>query len=114
MSAPERPWTADRKNWITGTTRMTVKRVCNGCGRELGDATSGELLAAVLGDDLPDVRDECGCAAWPLGDACAWCEFMPAIGWAIGPSGDQEYPSCGGPECGPSFSDTPHFPARVS
>lgn len=39
---------------------LHVKRVCNGCGKELGDATADELEAAVDGD-LPDVRIECGC-----------------------------------------------------
>ena len=44
-----------------GTTRITVHRHCNGCGRDLGDATNFELDLAVLGAALPDVREECGC-----------------------------------------------------
>jgi len=42
--------------------RITVKRCCNGCNRELGDATDAELDAAITGARLPDTRDECGCA----------------------------------------------------
>lgn len=58
-----RPWTADV---VEGTrTTMTVKRSCNGCGRQLGDATKTELLHAVAGLPLPDVRDECGCRVGP-------------------------------------------------
>lgn len=56
-----RPWTATRKNWITGTTRITVKRACNGCGEQIGDVTEAELAAAISGDRLPDVRAEHGC-----------------------------------------------------
>lgn len=46
-----------------GTTIITVHRHCNGCGRDLGDATNFELDLAVLGAALPDVREECGCQA---------------------------------------------------
>lgn len=59
-----RPWTDDVP-LEGGGNRMTVKRGCNGCGRELGDATEEELAAAILGDRLPDVRAECRC-----GDGC--------------------------------------------
>ena len=43
-----------------GSRRVTVKRCCNGCGRELGDATEAELERAMRGAILLDVRDECG------------------------------------------------------
>jgi hypothetical protein len=43
-----------------GGSRITVKRCCDACGRELGDATEAELDAAVTGRLLPSVLDECG------------------------------------------------------
>lgn len=54
-----RPFT-DTARLPGGGSRVTVKRCCNGCGRELGDATEAELDAAMVGRPLPDVRDECG------------------------------------------------------
>ena len=55
-----RPNTPDRKT-LHGRS-ITVKRLCNGCGRNLGDATKAELEAARLSpSQLPDVRSECGC-----------------------------------------------------
>lgn len=45
----------------SGATRLTVKRCCNRCGDEVGDATQAELEAAMNGSPLPDVRQECGC-----------------------------------------------------
>jgi len=44
-----------------GRTHITVKRCCERCNRELGDATEAELDAAVNGEPLPSVADECGC-----------------------------------------------------
>ncbi len=44
-----------------GRTVITVHRCCNGCSRDLGDATKEELDHAVAGLPLPDVRGECGC-----------------------------------------------------
>lgn len=44
-----------------GRRRVTVKRRCDRCGRELGDATAAELRAAEQGDPMPAVLDECGC-----------------------------------------------------
>jgi hypothetical protein len=38
---------------------MTVQRVCNGCGRDIGDVTSAEIDAAIAGLPLSDVRHEC-------------------------------------------------------
>lgn len=49
----------DGEKWTT----ITVHRACNGCGRELGDATDEEIECAANDIPLPDVRDECGCAA---------------------------------------------------
>lgn len=46
----------DGRQW----TKRKVQRVCNGCGRSLGDATEAEIEGAIYGD-LPDVTDECGC-----------------------------------------------------
>jgi hypothetical protein len=40
---------------------ITVKMCCERCGREVGDANQDELAAAVLGESLPSVVDECGC-----------------------------------------------------
>lgn len=53
-----RPWTPDRRN-PEGSTTVTVKRCCNGCGRQLGDASLIELEAGMCGQPLPDVRGEC-------------------------------------------------------
>ncbi len=47
----------------TGGRRITVKRHCDRCGREVGDATADELDAATAGAPLPDVTEECGCRA---------------------------------------------------
>lgn len=63
--APDRPDTPDVKT--ERGKRITVKRMCNGCGRSLGDVTDAELDAAVSGARLPDVREECGCkAVWEV------------------------------------------------
>jgi len=45
----------------TGGTRFHMSRCCNGCGTDLGDVTRAEVNAAIAGQDLPDVRLECGC-----------------------------------------------------
>jgi hypothetical protein len=59
---PTRPSTPPRRNAdFTGWVH-TVQRVCNGCGREIGDATEAEINAAATGQPLPDAREECGCA----------------------------------------------------
>jgi len=47
----------------TGSRRLTVKRACDRCDRELGDATKEELETAMLGAPLPSVVAECGCLA---------------------------------------------------
>lgn len=61
-----RTHTPPHHNPVTGTTRITVQRACNRCGRNLGDATEKELDACVNGTPLPDVHDECGCDASPV------------------------------------------------
>ena len=61
-----RPNTPPQKN-DDGSTTYTVHRCCNGCGRNLGDATNFELDLAVLGAALPDVREECGCLTTEAG-----------------------------------------------
>lgn len=45
----------------SGGTQMHVTRCCNGCGTDLGDVTRAEINAAIAGQELPDVRLECGC-----------------------------------------------------
>ena len=55
-----RVWTDD-VNLPTGGKRLTLKRCCNDCGRQLGDVHDHELDAAMAGRILPDVHDECGC-----------------------------------------------------
>lgn len=55
-----RPWTPERRN-LDGSTTITVKRACGGCGRSLGDATDQEIACAIAGEPLPDVATECGC-----------------------------------------------------
>ncbi len=44
-------------------TRMTVQRVCNGCGHDVGDVTDEEMDAVMEGRPLPDVRHECSWCA---------------------------------------------------
>ncbi|WP_209447593.1 hypothetical protein [Rhodococcus qingshengii] len=61
-----RTHTPPQHNPVTGTTRFTVQRACNRCGRDLGDATEKELDACVNGTPLPDAHDECGCDAPPV------------------------------------------------
>lgn len=53
-----RPNTPDRTN-TDGSTTITTKRACNGCGVLLGDVTDHETAAAIAGRPLPDVRREC-------------------------------------------------------
>lgn len=55
-----RIWTDDA-NLPDGGIRLTVKRCCNGCGRQLGDVHQNELDVAITGLPLPDVTTECGC-----------------------------------------------------
>ncbi|MGN7977412.1 hypothetical protein ACTJJ4_07540 [Microbacterium sp. 22195] len=56
-----RPWTLDQKT-ETGGRRISVKRCCESCGAPIGDATPTEMDAAINGR-LPDIAEECGCAA---------------------------------------------------
>lgn len=65
-----RPWTPDRTN-DDGSTTITSKRACNGCGALLGDITDHEMSAAIAGRPLPDVRRECpDCAPTAPEPAC--------------------------------------------
>ena len=57
---PTRPST-DIAHHPDGSSTIKVHRCCNGCGRDLGDATDAEVACAIGGARLPDVRDECGC-----------------------------------------------------
>lgn len=54
----DRPSTPDRYT-ETGGAIVTVKRICNGCSTELGDATYTEIGAAIAGAAPADVRGEC-------------------------------------------------------
>lgn len=54
-----RTFTPPRKT-ETGT-HITVHRYCDGCNRDVGDATREELDAAIAGARLPSVVEECGC-----------------------------------------------------
>lgn len=66
MTTQNRPSTPPRQN-PNGSRTITVKRCCNGCGHELGDANQTELDAAMVGQDPPDVRSECpNCQPAPL------------------------------------------------
>lgn len=58
---PGRIWTDTVR--LATSSRITLKRCCNGCGRELGDVHDTEMDAAIAGWSLPDVTRECGCAA---------------------------------------------------
>jgi hypothetical protein len=69
-----RPWTPDRAN-PDGSTRITLKRACNGCSKLLGDLISRDADAH---GNLTDVRAECpncrplveaeaaGCKTWQV------------------------------------------------
>lgn len=62
MCMRTRPWTPNERITRedgTQVTSMHIKRVCNGCGAQLGDMTDNEMAAAMGGRRLPDVRDEC-------------------------------------------------------
>ena len=64
LSLSTRPYTlTDWKRDAAGNRHglVIVKRACNGCGDELGDATQPEVEAAAAGAPLPDSRLECGC-----------------------------------------------------
>lgn len=41
------------------STSCVIKRACNGCDRELGDAHPLEIELAFMGKELPDARNEC-------------------------------------------------------
>ncbi|SMF86450.1 hypothetical protein [Streptomyces sp. Amel2xC10] len=53
-----RPNAPDRVN-PDGSRSIRMKRACNGCGVQLGDATEDEMNRGILGLPLPDVRREC-------------------------------------------------------
>lgn len=58
-----RGWTPDQIIHVGGGRRgrqIAVKRVCNGCGTQLGDVTENEMLDATLGRPLLPVDHECG------------------------------------------------------
>ena len=57
-----RPNTPDEQT-ATGT-RITVKRVCDGCHEPIGDVTDQELEEAMAGAPLYSVSAEHGCG-WP-------------------------------------------------
>lgn len=74
MTTPARTFTPNREN-DDGSTTITMKRCCNGCGQKLGDVDNRDI------DDhgnLNDVRAECdhcrplveleagGCQTWEL------------------------------------------------
>lgn len=77
MTTTARTNTPDRRN-PDGSTTITAKRCCNGCGQHLGDATDAEIEVCEDGHPLPDVRAECdhcaplvaleaaGCTTWEL------------------------------------------------
>lgn len=85
-----RPTTPDRKS-PDGTTTITVQRACNGCGRDIGDATTVELDCAYMGLPLPDVADECGCTnpvadiTIELGSTTAPCPASRPVVYISGP-----------------------------
>lgn len=73
LGRPRRSWTDDEVKVRpdgTKTTRISVKRVCNGCGELLGDVTEEEIERAVAGLPSEDVRGECfTCTPLPTGEA---------------------------------------------
>ncbi|MFR9773099.1 hypothetical protein [Nocardia sp. SC052] len=56
-----RPYTPIRTN-PDGSRTGVIKRMCSGCGRDLGDVTMQEIQDAIDGKPLSDTRAECGCA----------------------------------------------------
>lgn len=72
-----RTHTPDRVN-DDGSTMITMKRCCNGCGEKIGDVTDEEVDRAIDGLPALDVRSECdhcrplveleaaGCTTWQL------------------------------------------------
>jgi hypothetical protein len=46
----------------SGGTRVKVKRICDGCGEPVGDATDAEVCAVIDGGPLLSVVAEHGCA----------------------------------------------------
>lgn len=62
LGRSQRPWTDDEvtvKDDGTKSTRVHVKRACNGCGELLGDVTDEEMDRAIAGLPAEDVRGEC-------------------------------------------------------
>lgn len=66
-------WRAMFRNTRPWNT-WTAKRICNGCGRLLGDASPIELHAARHWQSLPDVTGECGCTEHTV---CSHCLLPP-------------------------------------
>jgi hypothetical protein len=61
--------TPPRRNPKSGTTVVTLKRSCNRCDTELGDATETEAAFAMMGLPLPDVTGECPTCTLATGGA---------------------------------------------
>ncbi len=57
MSRPSTP----PRELEDGRRTITVKMCCERCGREVGDANTEELEAAMSGAPLPKVAAECKC-----------------------------------------------------
>jgi len=55
-NTPKRVETKDDGSTVT---HVVIKRACNGCDGELGDALPLEIELAFLGKELPDARGEC-------------------------------------------------------
>jgi hypothetical protein len=53
------PITTETRPDGSTVSNCVIKRACNGCDRELGDAHPLEIELAFLGKELPDARDEC-------------------------------------------------------
>ena len=99
MTTPAtRPNTPDRKN-PDGSTTITTKRACNGCGQLLGDITDQEMTAAINGRPLPDVRRECPtCAPTAPPPACQPMTLLSGEFLCIEGDCDHDVPS-GDNEC---------------
>lgn len=84
-----RPWTPVQE-MPDGRRRLTVKRCCENCGRELGDATNEELEAAVDGARLPDVAEECGCRT-TIEQLALFSQARDARDWGAKGAGQTEH-----------------------
>jgi hypothetical protein len=93
-----RPNTPDRVN-PDGSRTITSKRACSGCGQLLGDVTEQEMVRAMGGLPLPDVRRECpACAPTAPEPACLPVKVLAGDQLCLELECDHERSAEGGPD----------------